>query len=422
MADSRNNKLNEEEAMNEEEAYFELCQIIAVAVETQDINLLKSRIEIWKSKYPWEKFSNKYKEKIRYILNTYYTEITRHIIAQIEQKRDFDSRKAYFKLYDIVNDTKDLKTLKSKIKAWEKEYPFDGFSQMYKNRIKKLTSEKSLAEHAINQEEAFADLLVISKSRCSFEELQEKIKTWEAEYSINDKYSIDDFINNKSEIKRLISEDYLKILSTDDFDLQSTACAELNVILNNPNDYYKMIRWANTYQHVEFDNFHKDLIITATSLHYPLNYLQTHSEPPININNDNLSFDDFKNIDIARKYATIRFISSIVNSSSLSSERQYEFNIIYRKSEKAERVFMIQDSIDNLLEKKKEYHSKAKSKATISKPESSSIVIKSPSESSDIVSSVVLPFNVSFPLLYVKFPFVLIFFIRLFSSQYHSNE
>ena len=40
--------------------------------------------------------------------------------------------------------------------------------------------------------------------------------------------------------------------------------------------------------------------------------------------------------------------------------------------------------------------------------ESSSIVIKSPAESRDIVSSVVLPFSVRFPLLYVKFPFVLI--------------
>ena len=159
MADSKSTNLTEE-TINEEEAYFELCQIIATAVETQNINLLKSMIAIWKGKYPWEKFSSKYKEKIRYILNTYYTEITRYIISQIEEKRNFDSRKAYFKLYDIVNNTKDLKILKSNIKSWEKEYPFNGFTEMYKTRIKKLTSEKRLSEHAIDQDEAFADLMI----------------------------------------------------------------------------------------------------------------------------------------------------------------------------------------------------------------------------------------------------------------------
>ena len=111
----------------------------------------------------------------------------------------------------------------------------------------------------------------------------------------------------------MISEDYLKTLSTDNFDLQATACSELSQILNNPDNYYKMIRWANTYQNVKFDDFHKEIIITSTSLHYPLRFLRKFSESPIDINNDDLSFEDYKSIDIARKYAIIKFLSSIIS-------------------------------------------------------------------------------------------------------------
>lgn len=45
-------KVQEQELKKlEDEAYFELCQIIAEAMQYQDVDLLNARIAYWKNKY-----------------------------------------------------------------------------------------------------------------------------------------------------------------------------------------------------------------------------------------------------------------------------------------------------------------------------------------------------------------------------------
>ena len=53
----------------EDEAYFELCQIIAEAIQLQDIELLDYRIASWKNKYKklLDNPSPEFKKRIEYL-------------------------------------------------------------------------------------------------------------------------------------------------------------------------------------------------------------------------------------------------------------------------------------------------------------------------------------------------------------------
>ena len=129
-----NTKAEKEELKKlEDEAYFELCQIIAEAMQLQDIELLDYRISSWKNRY--KKLldglaSPEFKKKIEYLLNEYYSSVTQYIYSQIkfkENKKIENQSKALVKLYRIIKETNDLNTLKSKVKEWEKQYPESSF-------------------------------------------------------------------------------------------------------------------------------------------------------------------------------------------------------------------------------------------------------------------------------------------------------
>ena len=85
MSDSK--KVQEQELKKlEDEAYFELKQIIAEAMQLQDIELLDARIASWKNKYkklldrPSTSSKSDFKKRIEFLLNQYYTEITEYIL------------------------------------------------------------------------------------------------------------------------------------------------------------------------------------------------------------------------------------------------------------------------------------------------------------------------------------------------------
>ena len=110
-------KLSPEELQRlEDEAYFELCQIIAEAMQLQDIELLDYRIAVWKKKYKKllenPLVGSKFKKRIEYLLNEYYSSITLYIWQQLkkqEQKRIEKQYKAMRKLYKIIDENNDIK-------------------------------------------------------------------------------------------------------------------------------------------------------------------------------------------------------------------------------------------------------------------------------------------------------------------------
>ena len=124
MSDS--NDISEKDLKKlEDDAYNELCEIIAEAMQLQDIELLDARIAEWKNKYrklldrPSTSSRSDFKKRIEFLLNQYYSTVTQYILSQLklnEVKKIEKQSKAMKELYRLIRDTDDYDLLKKKIK------------------------------------------------------------------------------------------------------------------------------------------------------------------------------------------------------------------------------------------------------------------------------------------------------------------
>lgn len=354
----------------EDEAYFELCQIIAEALELQDIDLLNSRIASWKTKYkklldmPATNSRSDFKKRIEFLLNQYYSSVTQYILNQLklkEQQKVENQAKAMRKLYSIIKDTNDLDLLKKKVKEWEEKYPVSGFLKMYQKRIELYTREKNLRENAFKQEEAFKDLVDLTKIHGTLDELKSELSLWEEKYSINNKYSIDDFIKHQSEVKRFTSDEFLQSIAREepsvdnadkkevdiveeynnksfsDLSVQANAYTALLAISNSPNSINEMFKWVYKNSNIKFNDKYKELILSATYLNYSPKYLNKLTKPKLDMSKSSLSFDEYTHIDDIKKYAIISYFNLLLPPDKAISNNYFNKNIqiIRAKSEKA---------------------------------------------------------------------------------------
>lgn len=370
MAESKFEK--EELKKMEEQAYFELCQIIAEAMQLQDITLLDYRISSWKNKY--KKLldglaSPEFKKKIEYLLNEYYSSVTQYIYSQIkfkENKKIENQSKALVKLYRIIKETNDLKTLTSKVKDWENKYPKSSFLKMYQKKIDSYTSRKNLEANAFNQDEAFSDLVAITKRTATFEEFSKAREEWEKKYSIHNKFELKDFIKHQSEVSRYTSDEYLHSISrnevsenepssdiskTDasttqpevagksysDLSKQAAAYAKLLAISQRPNNVNEMFKWVYKNSSLSFNDKYKELILNATYLDYSPTYLDKLKTPNLDINNKSLSYGEFNEINDIKKYAIISYFNLLLPPNEAISNNFFNSCIraVYTKSEEA---------------------------------------------------------------------------------------
>ena len=358
----------------EDEAYFELCQIIAEAVQLQDIELLDYRIASWKNKYKklLDNPSPEFKKRIEYLLNEYYSSVTQYIQSQIkfnENKKIENQSKALRELYVIIRDTDDLKTLEKKVNAWKEKYPKDKFLKMYQSKYEHMTSKRNLRENAFDQEMAFKDLVEITKHTGTFEEFAREREQWENKYSIHDKFELDDFIKHQSDIKRYTSDEYLHSISRDeehkennnsttfettelskepkqeeqpqkvysDLAKQASAYTALLAISQKPNNVNEMFKWVYKNGSIKFNDKYKELILNATYLDYSPTYLNKLRTPGLNVNNKSLSYEEFKEMDDIKRYAIISYFNLLLPPDKAISNGFFNscINTVYAKSEKA---------------------------------------------------------------------------------------
>lgn len=343
----------------EDEAYNELCQIIAEAMQVQDITLLDQRISSWKKKYNKLLDSNSsasinFKKRIEYLLNEYYSEITQYILKQIkksEEKRIENQGKALRKLYKIIDETNDFNLLKRKVKEWQDKYPISGFLNMYQKRIKVYTSEKYLKENSIEQDMAFRDLYYITKLNRTFDGFKEELAKWEDKYSIHDKFELDDFIKHQSDINRYTSDEYLKSIAHADnsdnqeiilleekntdssLSKQSSAYIDLVSIARKPNNIDEIFNWVYKNNSIKFNDEYKDLILSAIYLDYSPTYLNSLSIPKINLSSS-LTFEEYQNIDEIKRYTVISYFNLLLPRERAISNNYFNKYIekVYRKS------------------------------------------------------------------------------------------
>ena len=358
----------------EDEAYFELCQIIAEAMQLQDIELLDFRIASWKNKYKklLDNPSPEFKKRIEYLLNEYYSSVTQYIQSQIkfrENKRIENQSKALRELYVIIRDTDDLKTLEKKVDAWKQKYPKDKFLKMYQSKYERMTSRKNLKENAFDQEMAFKDLVDITKHTGTFDDFSKEREQWEKKYSIHSKFELDDFIRNQSEVKRYSSDEYLHSISREnevekkevadthmpetkensdqhleqptsiysDLDKQAAAYSKLLSISAKRNNINEMFKWVYKNSSIKFNDKYKELILSATYLDYSPTYLNKLKTPNLNVNNKSLSYEEFDEIDDIKKYAIISYFNLLLPPDKTISNNFFNscINTVYAKSEEA---------------------------------------------------------------------------------------
>lgn len=358
----------------EDEAYFELCQIIAEAMQEQSIELLDYRIASWKDKYKklLDNPSPNFKKRIEYLLTEYYSSVTQYIQSQIkfnENKKIENQSKALRELYVIIRDTDDLKTLEKKVNAWKEKYPKDKFLKMYQSKYEHMTSKRNLRENAFDQEIAFKDLIEITKHTGTFEEFAREREQWENKYSIHDKFELDDFIKHQSDIKRYTSDEYLHSISRDeepkensnltasetteapkkteqeeqpqkvysDLAKQASAYTALLAISQKPNNVNEMFKWVYKNGSIKFNDKYKELILNATYLDYSPTYLNKLKMPDLNVNNKSLSYEEFKEMDDIKRYAIISYFNLLLPPDKAISNGFFNscINTVYAKSEKA---------------------------------------------------------------------------------------
>lgn len=356
----------------EDEAYFELCQIIAEAMQEQSIELLDYRIASWKDKYKklLDNPSPNFKKRIEYLLTEYYSSVTQYIQSQIkfnENKKIENQSKALRELYVIIRDTNDLKTLEKKVNAWKGKYPKDKFLKMYQSKYEHMTSQRNLKENAFDQEIAFKDLIDITKHTGTFEEFTKEREEWEKKYSIHNKFELDDFIKHRSEIKRYTSDEYLHSISIDaetekqndnnstadlpeqsepkevsdkmysNLSKQASAYTALVAISSKPNNVNEMFKWVYKNSSIKFNDKYKELILNATYLDYSPTYLNKLEIPNLNINNKSLSYEEFNEMNDIKKYAIISYFNLLLPPDKAISNNFFNscISTVYTKSEEA---------------------------------------------------------------------------------------
>ena len=370
-----NAKISEQEKAQlelEDKAFRELIQIIAIAYQVQDIEYVNNMISNWKNKYKktLDNATPNFKKKIEQLLNESYSRVVEYILSQIkfkEEKMIKNQRKALQELYNLIRDNYDLETLKNKIKKWESKYPYNSFLKMYQKRIDSMKREKNLEKYAFKQEEAFRDLYYNVANRSgTIEELHSYLKTWEDKYSINNKFTIDQFIKHQSEVKRYVSDDFLISIARKDehildetppqvtdssLSVQDSAYKSLKSIIKGKNNLYEVFKWVYTYHSIKFNDRYKGLILIAIDRDYSPKYLQQISIPDINITKPTLPFEQYSNIDEIVRYAIISYFNLLLPPNMAISNNYFNKHIreIYYKFEELKHSNISNTSIKEII-------------------------------------------------------------------------
>ncbi len=407
------NKMSKEELKKlEDEAYFELCQIIAEAMQLQDIELLDYRISVWKNKYKklldGSTSSSNFRKRIEFLLNQYYSEVTQYILRQIkfkEEKKIENQRKALRKLYIIIKETNDFSLLKKKVKEWESKYPISAFLDMYKKKIESAVTNKNLERNAFDQEQAFYDLQRITKINGTFDELKGALSDWEKKYSIHDKYELDDFIKNQTEIKRYTSDEYLQSISRQEFEQieeqneeqildtynstssiskQAEAYNALLAIANKPNNVNQVFDWIYKYNSIKFNDKYKELILAATYLDYSPTYLNSMKIPDIDLSKSALSRDEYNNMPEILRYTVISYFNLLLPPDKAVSNNYFNNHIIeiYYSSKRLKYSNIPNTNVDEIIS------SGIEIPLTNKKPDLEQITVAEPKEEQPILEQV----------------------------------
>lgn len=386
VVDKKAEVLAKDVPFDEEEAYFELCQIISVAQQTANYARFQNDLAQWKKHYPIESFSEKYKAKIRYMLSEKFLDSVLKDYLAFEKYSQMDPNKQLDrlrKIYSRAEKHKDAKKLDADLAALYKEYPLSYLKEKFPHIVGKLTS-KSNRERVLQKFDSreaydeFTEVIYNTESYSSLEELEKALEP------LRTKYPVEDFSEEyRDKITNLLKEDSLKKL-LEEFSLdvpidmeslnagtvitlpeehsltssgilnQKTAYFELLEIMKNPNNTNAVFDWSYKYMKYigRFDDYHKGLILTTLAPYYKIPKQQSYMIPIMDSqSHDYLSFGEYQSIDDIKKNAVLQYLALISTTGTLSNDDILRLETIHDNSIKAQAVDAVAESLELFAEK-----------------------------------------------------------------------
>jgi len=133
--------------------------------------------------------------------------------------------------------------------------------------------------------------------------------------------------------------------------MQKSAYFELLDILKNPDDNVRVLDWIYKYRLLNFDDYHKGLILEKTAPYYKIPKGKDVRISDIGTTDD-LSYDEFNNIEKSRKLAVTQYFAILHSGQNLREEDRHRLENVYEKSQKA---ILIQETYDEANEFEKEH-------------------------------------------------------------------
>lgn len=373
--------LEKEADFDEEEAYYELCEIIALAQRTGNYTKFQNDLNQWKKHYPIELFSDKYKSKIKYMLSEEFLDSILKDYLAFEKYSKLDPNKQldkFRKIFARAENHKDEKKLDADLKAFYKDYPLEYLKEKFPHIVARLTS-KSYREKILQKfdsreaYEGFVAVIYTPKNYSSLSEFEAAIKP------LQEKYPLSDFSDEyRSKLEPLLTESSLKqifetanestTLEFDDLDdgtiinledskalsagvfNQKTAYFELLEIMKNPNDVNGVFDWTYKYMRFinGFDDYHKGIILSTLLPYYKIPKQEDYRIPIMDSqSHDYLSFKEYQSMDEIKMAAILQYLAIISTTGSLTNDDIENLETIHSNSMKAQAVDTIVASLDS---------------------------------------------------------------------------
>ncbi len=362
---------------DEEEAYFELCQIFAYAQSSKNYAQFQSDLAEWKKRYSIDLFSDEFKSKIKYMLsNEFLDKVLKDFVAFDELSKK-DASKGLEKLHKVLDKAekhKDRSKLDKDLEELYKEYPLKFLKEKYPHVTRLLLSKSHIDSilEKFDSSKAFRELENITKNPERYRDAndyKETIKEWQKLYptsDFNDEY--------KSQVENTLStaldDKNIEEIFTPPLDLDLTQgevvpiynlsiiekdCLSdfFNIVNKDSSNSDALFDWSCKYGRYinDFNSDSKSLIINNLMRRYGNDF--SHSGSNFRIpkmeNNNLLSLNDYNSISDTKKDSVVQMLAIMYSGDKITDDDIYNLNIINNNSHKAE---IIEDAhIDKTLDK-----------------------------------------------------------------------
>lgn len=281
---------------NEQEAYFQLCEIFAFAQSTGNFARFQQDLNEWKKRYPIDLFSDDLKYKIKYMLSKEFLETVLKGFLAFEALSKKDPSKGLEKLRKIFEKAevhKDEKKLDKDLNTLYKEYPLKYLKEKYPHVVPKLVSESNR----------------------------------------NRVLGIDDIDLSNGDVIPLELQKNISLISKDAFYDFS------NIVQANSGDVEALFDWICKYkQYINgFDPSVKQSIVSTLMNRFGGELSPTDFRIPEMENNANglLSRDEYVSMGSIKKASVLQFLGILSSNNELTHDDIYKLGVIEQNNEKA---------------------------------------------------------------------------------------